>query len=91
MGEVYLVTMCVCVCVYALTNVVLPIGVSVVQHFQQLLLNEGLLVERPLVLDDLDGYPRPLLSVIRLHHLVMGEGGGGTGVEGEGGGRENME
>ena len=68
-------------CVYALTNVVLPIRVSVVQHFQQLLLNEGLLVERPLVLDDLDGYPRPLLSVIRLHHLVMGEGcvwGGGV-------------
>ena len=55
-----------------------------------------MLVECSFVLDDLNGYPLPLLNIIRLHHLkgVGGrrreEGGGGRREE-EGGGRRREE
>ena len=56
-----------------------------------------MLVECSFVLDDLNGYPLPLLNIIRLHHLrgVGGrrreEGGGRREEEGGGGRRKGEE
>ena len=47
--------------------------VSRVKQFEQSFLDECLLVERSLVLDDLNGNPLLLLEVIRLHNLATGE------------------
>ena len=47
-----------------------------------------MLVECSFVLDDLNGYPLPLLNIIRLHHL---KGVGGRRREEGGGGRRREE
>ena len=93
----YAIDVCALVCVW-LTYVVLSVTILVVQHFQQFLLNQGLLVERSLVLYDLYGHPRPLLSIIGFHHLQRErereggrEGGNEGGREGEReGGKEGV-
>ena len=54
---------------YARTNVVFILLVSGVEQLQQSLLYEGLLVERPLVLDDLNRHKLLLLEVVSLHNL----------------------
>ena len=59
----------VCVFVYRLTYVILSIRIFVVEHFEEFLLDESLLVEGSLVLDDFYGHPRPLFRVVGLHHL----------------------
>ena len=87
----YAIDVCALVCVW-LTYVVLSVTILVIQHFQQFLLNQGLLVECSLVLYDLYGHPRPLLCIVGFHHLQRErerEGGSERGREGGSeGGRE---